>query len=131
MGVKNTLGFDKLPYKWGSEAEIKRFKEAIQNKEVPVEVNCFGTDKFEILGKQIAVKIFNDKTGHWEKHIGVEYLAVCPVCGRLMLVRAIEGTTWVAMCSKGCYEKWDELRGDKVTITTPPPPKTTEGGRKE
>jgi len=54
----------KLPYRFGSEAWQKRLKEAISSSSESAKVvNCFGTDKFEILQRQLVVKIFNKKTG--------------------------------------------------------------------
>ena len=105
--------FDKLPYRFGSEAWKLRRKQAFDKGEKPKEVNCFGTDKFEIVGKRLVVKVFNEKLGVWQEHIGVEYVDVCCICGSLMLVRAIRGTTWLALCSKECYEKFDKLRKEK------------------
>lgn len=102
--------FEKMAYRLGSEKRSQRMKEAIQNKEIPIEVNCIGTDKYEILSKQVVIRYFNEKLGIWQEHPGVEYRDICPICGRLMLVRAIKGTTWLALCSKKCYEKFDQLK---------------------
>jgi hypothetical protein len=93
-----------LPFSFGSEAWQKRLKEAIEKEEKPVEVNCFG-GKFEIK-HGIIIRHFNEKAGIWMEEPGVEYKDICPACGKLMLVRAITRTTWLACCSKECYEKY-------------------------
>lgn len=101
---------EKLPFRHGSAAWKKRMKEAMKSSSESAKViNCFGTEKFEVLGRQLIVKIFNDKVERWEEHIGVEYHDVCAICGTFMLVRAIKGTSWLALCSQKCYEKYKEL----------------------
>lgn len=108
---KNYLVFiEKLPFRFGSDAWKQRFDEAKKNSKKPKEINCFGTEKFEILGRKLVVKIYNPKLEMWQEEIGVEYEDICPICGTLMLVRAIQGTTWLALCSKECYEKYYALR---------------------
>jgi len=70
-----------------------------------VEVKCFGIPE----GKYRFVKgieIYNEKLGVWQTYTLVEYYDKCPVCGRLMHVYAIKGTTWLACCSPECYEKY-------------------------
>jgi len=104
------MRFPKLPFMPGSNAWKHRFREAMERGEKPVEVNCFGDMRYELVGYAPIVRIYNEKMGRWEDHIGVEYRDICPVCGRLMLVRAIKGTTWLALCSEECYRKFDELR---------------------
>ena len=89
--------FERLPFRFGGEAYRKRMVEAQQRGEKPVEVNCFGTDKYEIVGKRLVVKVFNPKLGIWEEHVAVEHIDICPICGRLMLVRAIKGTTYLSL----------------------------------
>lgn len=101
---------EKLPFRFGSEARSQRLREAIKNNEKPKEVNCFGTEKFKIAGKRVIIEVFNDKLNIWQRHIGIEYTDICAICGTFMLVRAIEGTTWVALCSEGCYQKFSELK---------------------
>jgi hypothetical protein len=90
-----------------------------------VEVNCFGVQegKYIITDRKMlfsthypakpedfkeykVVLIYNDKLKTWEAHPMIEYIDKCPVCGRLMLVRAIAGTTWLACCSEKCYEEY-------------------------
>jgi hypothetical protein len=108
---KQTLSYlDKLPFRMGSDAWKQRLEEAKKNTETPKEINCFFGSKYEILGRQLIVRIFNEKIQHWQEQIAVEYQDICPICGSLMLVRAIQGTTWLALCSKECYEKYDALR---------------------
>ena len=95
---------------------------------VAPEVNCFGLPegKYRIeRGKKITVSltypakpedfreypvvmVYNDKLGTWQAEPMVECYERCPVCGKLMLVRAIAGTSWLACCSEGCYRKMGE-----------------------
>jgi len=104
---------ERLPFAPGSERWRRRLEEALRRGEEPVEVDCFGTDKYKILGKKVVVRvrIYNEKLGIWEDRMAVEYYDVCPVCGRLMLVRALEGTTYLACCSEECYEEFDRITG--------------------
>jgi hypothetical protein len=44
----------------------------------------------------------------------IEYLDKCTICGRLMLVRAIVGTTWLACCSEKCYEEWEKHESKRI-----------------
>ena len=101
---------EKLPFRIGSDAWKKRLEEARTNNEQAKEVNCFFGAKYEILDRQLIVNIFNEKTQHWREEIAVEYNDVCPICGTLMLVKAIKGTTWLALCSKECYDKYKKLK---------------------
>jgi hypothetical protein len=101
---------EKLPFRIGSDAWKQRLKEARKNKEKAKAINCFSASKYEILGRRLTVRIFNEKTQHWQEEIAVEYHEICPICGSLMLVRAIQGTTWLALCSTECYEKYAALK---------------------
>jgi len=91
------------------------------------EVYCFGTDKFKLVkGVGMAysmvapaikpelikhskhtVKIYNEKTRSWEPYPCNELVTRCPVCGSLMKVYFIPGTTWLALCSKECSDKFN------------------------
>ena len=110
LGKNEFAYLEKLPFRMGSDAWNQRLKEARTKNEKPKEVNCIGTTKFEIVGRKLTLRIFNEKIQHWQEVIGVEYQDVCPVCGTLMLVRAVQGSTWLALCSKECYEKYDALK---------------------
>ena len=97
----------------------------MENEDVPV-VRCFGVPDEDVtdVGKEArvpapygpplkyvrrkSVTIFNEKTGKWETHGLVEHHERCPVCGRLMLVQAIWGTTYLALCSEECNKKFNE-----------------------
>jgi len=96
-----------LPYRFGTDKRKERFEQALKNKEKPVEVNCFGTNNYKIIDSH-HVKV-QQSSGHWLTYEYVEYQDICPVCGRLMLVRAIRGTTWLALCSEECYRKFNKL----------------------
>ena len=109
---------NKLPFAPGSEAWSQRLKEAKAKNEQLKEVNCTGTTKFEIVGRKLTLRIYNEKIQHWQEVIGVEYEDVCPVCGILMLVRAVQGSTWLALCSKECYEKYDALKKEVKPLRT-------------
>lgn len=97
----------KLPYRCGTKLARERLREAISKKEEPVKVNCFGIDKYEIVGKR--VKIYNEEHQFWHYYDCLEYQDVCPMCGTLMQVRAIKGSTWLALCSKACGEKLEAI----------------------
>ena len=62
-----------------------------------------------------AVTIFNEKTKKWEDYPYVDYIEACIICEHLMRVFAIQGTTWFALCSEECYDKFSnkmaELEG--------------------
>jgi hypothetical protein len=102
-------------------------------KDKPIEVNCLGvpeekyiiTDKTMLFSWHYPAKpecfkeyriilIYNDKLETWEPKPLIEYLDNCPICGKLILVRSIAGTTWIACCSEKCYKKWKE-KGDLNT----------------
>jgi len=108
------------------EERAKLLKEALKRGDKPIEVNCFGNRKYKLYpNKKITltthaparpedfreyklILLWNEKLKTWESWGYVEYLDVCPVCGRLMLVRALPGTTWIACCGEDCYKKWFE-----------------------
>jgi hypothetical protein len=89
-----------------------------------VEVNVFGVpqDKFKLhrdvrinynIGgglrlSQHMVEIFNEKLGTWQCCPCNEAVVNCPVCGKPMRCFYIPGTTWLACCSRECYQKFDE-----------------------
>lgn len=74
--------------------------EAIKRGDEPIPVNCTGVseDKIRNIKKVLSAEIFNDKVGRWQKVELTEYLDACSICGRLMKVRAIVGTTWIPAC---------------------------------
>ena len=102
----------------------------------PVEVYVFGTEKFrlhkgvsvyyatsirgELKLSHHMVEIFNEKTGRWQYYPCCEAVLPCPVCGKPMRVYYVPGTTWLALCSKECSEKFDEkmreLGGDILEV---------------
>jgi len=129
-------------YMPGSEIWEKRLKEALKKNEKPIEIFCFGTDKFELIRgigmpynygyrtrrSKHTVKVFNEKLGTWQRYPCNDYLDVCPVCGRLMCVYYIPGTTYLACCSKECYEKYARME-KSMFGSNPNLPKFTEGDR--
>jgi len=94
-----------------------------KDKENAILVRCFGVDDDKVRnigaekpvqlwrkGKFVTemtktVEILNEKIGKgiWQNYPLVDYYDACPVCGKLMRVQAIRGTTWLACCSKDCY----------------------------
>jgi len=54
------------------------------------------------------VEIYNEETGKWEQYPCNETVMECPVCGKLMKVYYIPGTTWFATCSEECNKKLRE-----------------------
>ncbi len=103
-----------LPYRPGTKEYTQKIREAFKENVQSIEVNCFGLqeDHYEILEKVTVhkVRIFNEKVGQWQIVDMIEYEDLCGICGSLMLVRAIKGSTWLAFCSKKCWEKFDQLR---------------------
>jgi len=92
-----------------------------------VTVDCFGTTRYEVLDESRVikprfhsrfndafkiVKIYNDNTNRWEEHPMVEVIHPCTVCGRMMLVRAIYGTTYLGCCSDLCYQALFDMKKD-------------------
>ncbi len=129
-------------YMPGSKVWEKRLKEALEKGEEPVEIFCFGTDKFELIRgvgmmysygfrtrrSNHTVKVFNEKLGTWQRYPCNDYLDVCPVCGRLLRVYYIPGTTYLACCSEECYEKY--MKWEKSMFASAPNlPKFTEEDR--
>lgn len=115
----------KLP-SW--EEQLEALKNAIARGDKPIECNCIPYKEWK-LRKEVkitvstvypakpedfheypVIMVFNEKLKTWQAEPLVEYSNVCPVCLKLMLVRAIAGSSWLACCSKECYEKYDKLR---------------------
>lgn len=86
---------------------------------IPI-VDCFGTEKYKVLKTRVkrrvyypdgpersfrTVRVYNEKLGIWVTEPMVEHFTRCPVCGKLIFVRAIFGTTYVATCSDKCTKK--------------------------
>ena len=94
---------------WDKRKEA--FERARENKETPIEVNCLGSKDFKIGSKQTFIRVSIKRSdGGWQDYDGMEYEDLCPVCLKLMLVRAIRGSTWLACCSKECYEKYADYQ---------------------
>jgi len=86
-----------------------------------VEVCVFGTMKFNLhrgvsinynvgsgfTRSQHMVEVWNEKLNAWQCYPCNEAILNCPVCGKPMRCFYIPGTTWLACCSKECYEKFD------------------------
>lgn len=93
---------------------VNATKEARERGDKPIEINCLGSKNFKIGSKQTFISItIYDENGHGTKYDGIEYEDACPVCLKLMLVRAIRGSSWLACCSDECYQKYKEWK-DKV-----------------
>ena len=84
------------------EEKGKFLTEALERRDEPIFVNCTGVpdDKIRNIQKVLSAEIFNEKIGHWQKVELAEYIDACSICGKLMRVRAIVGTTWVPACCK-------------------------------
>jgi len=76
----------------------------------PTKVYCFGTNQFRIIkGKESAyVKIYNPKLKYWMDYPLHDYIDECPTCGKPIHIFYIPGTTYLACCSKECYEEYDK-----------------------
>lgn len=100
-----------LPYGVGTKAREKRWKEIRENEETPAVVSCFGTKHYEIKREgYIVVEVLNEKLGKKQLFIAKERYDICSICGNLMLVRYIVGTTYIAFCRKKCHKKYEELK---------------------
>jgi len=56
-------------------------------------------------------KIINVDCSGEETEMGTEsYYGCCPVCGNLMYVTYVPGSSWLACCSEECYKKYREFR---------------------
>lgn len=101
-----------LPFALDSKVIKERWKYYEDKMDEAIQVTVFGTDKFELLTERkiIPAKIFNDKIDRWERHDCRFYYAICSICGKLMKVIYIPGTTWLAACSRECYEEMDRIR---------------------
>jgi len=101
-----------LPYGLGTEAREKRWEEIKENKETATVVSCFETKDYVIKREgYIVVEMLDEELGKKQLYIAKEYYDICPICGNLMLVRAIVGTTYFALCGKECYKKYKGLKG--------------------
>lgn len=61
------------------------------------------------LDEYLPVDVFNKGTGIWQRYKAVEHYGACPVCGKLLLVRAIKGSTYFYACNKEHTEQgWKE-----------------------
>jgi len=100
---------ESLRFEVGTEPWEKRLREALEKGEKPVNVYCFGTKEFKILGNR--VRLF--RRGRWFEYECKDYYDVCPVCGRLMHVYYIPGTTFLACCSEECYKKYEQISEER------------------
>jgi hypothetical protein len=104
---------EQLKFRNGTDEYKKRIAEIAKNKDElnnVKEVNYLG-DKFEITGRQtiLQVKIFNPTLGVVSEYTGVEYVDVCPVDGKPMLVRMVKNATLVPVCSVECQKILDKV----------------------
>lgn len=108
------------------EEREKAFKKAIARGDEPQECNCIPYKKWRIEKDKKTmysnvypakpenfyecpvIMVYNEKMETWQAEPLIEYSDVCPICLKLLLVRAIAGSTWLACCSKECYEKWNQ-----------------------
>lgn len=113
------IGWTKdLPFSLDSQAEKERWEYYKDKMGEAVVVTVFGTDKFEMLGERtiIRTKIFNDKINQWQHHDCRFYYSICSICGKLMKVVFIPGTSWLAACSRKCYEEMDKIRSSPTKV---------------
>lgn len=101
------------------EERIRLSREALLRGDEPLDVNCTGVsdNKIETLGVATIAKIYNDKTGNWQRVELTEYLDSCPICGRLMRVKAITGTTWLAACPEHIEQAFEELEKSRKEMS--------------
>lgn len=104
------------------EEKGKFITDALERRDEPIFVNCTGVPDNNIrnIQKVLSGEIFNEKIGHWQKVELTEYLDACSICGKLMRVRAIVGTTWIPACCKEHTEKiLDELTNKRQEYAIP------------
>ncbi len=101
-----------VPFPLDSKATEERWEHYKDKMEEAKEVTVFGTDKYEIVGEQttMEVRIFNDKIDRWQHYDCRFYYGICPICGTLMKVIYIPGSSWLAACSEECYGEMDRIR---------------------
>ena len=97
----------KLPFGLGTEARRKRYKECAEDHSGAIVVHLFGTDKFRFVeGWTMAyIQIFNEKLNVWQNEACTDYYDICSVCGKLMHIYVVPGTSYIAACSKECTEQ--------------------------
>lgn len=108
------------------EERGRLLSEAVRRGDTPIEINCTGAppDKIRNLRKTISAEIFNKKIKRWQKVELTEYNDACPICGKLMKVTAVVGSTWVAACSeehtiqtmKELEKEWFDQKEEKIDI---------------
>ncbi len=107
------IGWTKdLPFSLDSKATKERYEYYKDKMNEAILVTVFGTDKFDMLGERTIVrtKIYNDKINQWQEYDCRFYYGICPICGKLMKVVFIPGTTWLVACSRECYGEMDQIR---------------------
>jgi hypothetical protein len=76
----------------------------------PIEVKCFGVPDESIRNlTKHTVEIRHPETGVWRKYKIIHDFEDCPVCGKPIHVLAVSGSTWLALCSKKCEDKFAEM----------------------
>lgn len=83
----------------------KAVGEARKRGDKPIEVNCIGRE-FRNLHASWQAEVWNPKIEQWMPEMILQYEDACPICLKLMLVRAIQGSSWLACCSKECTDKY-------------------------
>ena len=84
---------------------IEKLESLLNELGIPI-INCFGTKKYRLsIG---GVQVWNEKLGQWTSYPYVQHFSKCPVCGKLIFVRAIKGTTYIGLCSEECSKKLEK-----------------------
>lgn len=113
----------------------KKMNEHIKNNVEPQIVNCFGGRDFKILGetfehrtdqegkpykiRYLIINMYNDKIDQWQEEKVVEHYGACPICGALLLVRAVKGTTYFYACKEHTKQAWGEFQERQKKYTIP------------
>jgi len=102
----------KLPFGIDTEARKERWEYYQDKLSEAKEITVFGSEKFKLIkGVTMGyVKIFNDRINDWQNYPCRDYYDICSVCGNLMHVYYVPGTTYLTACSKKCYEFIFELQ---------------------
>lgn len=80
-------------------------EEYVRNIGVVKPITVYKDDNQTLVTEErMTVEMFNLVSNQWETYEMEESDAICPVCGRYMVVQHVKGVTWFAVCNPGCGE---------------------------
>jgi len=95
---------------WKKRMEESNRKSHLETvKPEPIEVKCFGVPAEDIRNlTKDSVELRHQQTRVWREYKICHSFEDCPVCGKAMHVLVVKGSTWLALCSKECEDKFAE-----------------------